>query len=420
MTYRSGIVLLLTLFLFACGGGGASTQTPPTPNTPAPSNPGNGGTPDTLYPDYNTTPQPADMTGMEKDAQQIAADIRLGWNIGNTMEATGGETAWGNPEVSAALIKLVKDSGFNAIRIPLAWDQYADQDNAKIDDAWLDRVHDVVQMCIDENLYVLVNIHWDGGWLENNVTTEQQDNVNAKQRAFWQQIATKLRDFDQKLLFASANEPAVEDAEQMEVLLTYHQTFVDAVRETGGKNAYRTLVVQGPTTDIEKTNDLWTHMPVDTITNRLMAEVHFYTPYQFTLMREDESWGAQFYFWGESYHSDTQPERNATFGDETLLEEQFALMKVQFVDMGIPVILGEFSAMRRTNLTGDDLQRHLDSRAYYHQYAVEAALRNGLLPFYWDNGSLDDLNSGIFDRHQNTVFDQQTLDALLAGEQAAP
>ncbi|MEC7824754.1 MAG: dihydroxy-acid dehydratase, partial [Pseudomonadota bacterium] len=86
----------------------------------------------------------------------------------------------------------------------------------------------------------------------------------------------------------------------------------------------------------------------------------------------------------------------------------------------IPVILGEFSAMRRTNLTGDDLQRHLDSRAYYHQYVVEAALRNGLLPFYWDNGSLDALNSGIFNRQQNAVFDQQTLDALLAGEQAAP
>jgi len=90
-------------------------------------------------------------------------------------------------------------------------------------------------------------------------------------------------------------------------------------------------------------------------------------------------------------------------------------MKVQFVDLGIPVELGEFSAMRRTHLSGDDLQLHLASRAYYHQYVVEQALANGLLPFYWDNGSMDNLNSGLFNRQQNSVFDHQVLDALLAG-----
>ncbi|KXI30560.1 dihydroxy-acid dehydratase [Paraglaciecola hydrolytica] len=352
---------------------------------------------------------------MASTASEIAQKIKLGWNIGNTMEAIGGETAWGNPQVSNELLQLVKSSGFDAVRLPIAWDQYADQSTAKISDEWLNRVKDVVQLCIDNNLYVLINIHWDGGWLENNVTPDKQEANNAKQKAFWQQIASHLREFDQHLLFASANEPNVENAEQMAVLHSYHQTFVDAVRATGGKNANRVLVVQGPATDIEKTYQLWGQMPVDSVPDKLMAEVHFYTPYNFALMTEDQSWGKQFYYWGQGNHSATDPERNPTWGEEDTINDLFDLMKVQFVDVGIPVVLGEFSATRRTHLTGDALTLHLKSRAYYHQYVVQQALARGLLPFYWDNGALDNLSSGIFDRQQNTVFDQQNLQALLDG-----
>ncbi|WP_238526774.1 glycoside hydrolase family 5 protein [Cellvibrio japonicus] len=368
-----------------------------------------------LYPSYNTSPAAPDSTGMQSTAVQLAGKIRLGWNIGNTMEAIGGETAWGNPMVSNELLKLVKDSGFDAVRIPVAWDQYANQESAEISAAWLNRVKQVVQMAIDNELYVLINIHWDGGWLENNITPAKKDENNAKQKAFWEQIATHLRDFDEHLLFAGTNEPNAENAEQMDVLNSYLQTFVDAVRSTGGKNAYRVLVLQGPVTDIEKTNELWTHMPADTATDRLMAEVHFYTPYNFALMRQDESWGKQFYYWGEGFLSTTDTERNPTWGEEATIDQLFDLMKTKFVDQGIPVVLGEFSAMRRTNLTGDALTLHLAGRAYYHKYVTQQALARGLLPFYWDNGGNDNFSSGIFNRQQNTVFDQQVLDALLEG-----
>jgi len=252
----------------------------------------------TLYPSYNTDPLPADATGMTSNATELAAKIKLGWNIGNTLEATGGETNWGNPKVTKALIDLVKANGFNAIRIPCSWNQYlANSTTAQIKTEWLNRVKEVVQYCVDNDMYVIVNIHWDGGWLEKNVTEAKKVENNAKQKAFWEQIATTLRDFDEHLLFASANEPDVSDATGMAVLNSYHQTFIDAVRSTGGKNAYRNLIVQGPSTDIEKTNKLMTSMPTDNVANRMMAEVHFY-PYQFTLMTEDASWGKMFYYWG--------------------------------------------------------------------------------------------------------------------------
>lgn len=371
---------------------------------------------DGSFPDYNTNPIAADASGMGSTAVQLAAKIKLGWNIGNTLEATGGETAWGNPKVTKTLIDQVKANGFNAIRIPCSWNQYlANSATAQIKAEWLERVKEVVQYCVDNDMYVIVNIHWDGGWLENNITEAKKDENNAKQKAFWQQIATYLRGFDEHLLFAGANEPNVENATQMAVLTSYHQTFIDAVRSTGGKNAYRNLIIQGPSTDIEKTKDLMTTLPEDNVANRMMVEVHYYGPWNFAGLTKDESWGKMFYYWGTGYHSITDAERNATWGEEEYLETNFKSMKTQFVDKGIPVILGEFGAIRRTSLTGDALTLHLNSRAYYLKTVVKQAKANGLIPFYWDEGSLDNFGFGIFKRSDNTVFDNQVLTALQEG-----
>lgn len=344
-------------------------------------------------------------------AGELASEMTVGINIGNTLEASGGETAWGNPMVNQQYIDAVKAAGFNTIRIPCSWDQYANQGTLEIDPSWMARVTEVVDYCMNQDLYVVLNIHWDGGWLENNVNQQQQSAVNIKQEDYWTQIANNFRDYDEHLLFASANEPNVSNATEMSVLLSYHQTFVDAVRATGGNNSSRTLIVQGPNTDIDATNQLMTSLPTDQIANRMMVEVHYYSPYQFCLMSEDASWGNMFYYWGQDYHSTVEPERNATWGEEDYLDGQFNLMQQQFVNNGIPVIIGEWGAYKRSGTLEPSL--HEASVEYYDKYLVESALAHGLIPYYWDTG-------GLINRNTGAVLDQGVLDAIMEGNACTP
>ncbi len=365
-----------------------------------------------LYPSYNTSPLPPDATGMNSNATELAAKMKLGWNIGNTMEAPGGEEGWGNPMITEEYVKFVKQQGFNAIRLPVSWDWHhiADRTTAQIDPAWLSRVKEVVEYCVNNDMYVLLNIHWDGGWLENNVTPDKKDSVNAKQKAYWEQIATVMRDFDEHLMFASANEPNVHDAVQMEVLHSYHQNFVNTVRATGGRNSYRVLVIQGPDTNIEKSYEMM-DMPTDEIEDRMMAEVHFYSPSQFCILLDgDASWGNMVYYWGEGFHSTIEPDRNATWGEEAAVDMSFSIAKKQFVDKGIPVILGEYGAYRRNDMQHVplDLETHNNSVDHWISYVTKKAIENGLIPFWWDTG-------WALDRADYVVKDQRTIDALMEG-----
>jgi aryl-phospho-beta-D-glucosidase BglC (GH1 family) len=363
-----------------------------------------------IFPSYNISPKPADSIGMSSTAVQLAAKFKLGWNIGNTLEAIGGETNWGNPQITEAYIQALKQNGITAVRLPCSWNQYSNSVTAKIQDTWLARVKQVVQYCVNNDMYVLLNIHWDGGWLDGNINAVKKDSVIAKQRAFWEQIATTLRDFDEHLMFASANEPPVDNADQMNILLSYHQAFVDAVRSTGGKNSYRTLVVQGPSTDVDKTASLMNNLPGDAVTARMMVEVHYYTPFQFCALDGDASWGKMFYYWGNGHHSTIEPDRNASWGEESVVDNSFAKMKSKYTDKGIPVILGEFGAYRRngTAHVPADLATHNDAVDYWITYVTKQAIANGLKPFFWDTG-------GIIDRAKYTVKDARTMAALAAG-----
>jgi endoglucanase len=200
-------------------------------------------------------------------------------------------------------------------------------------------------------------------------------------RALWEQIATTMRDFDEHLMFASANEPPADNAEKMAILATYHQTFVNAVRSTGGRNSYRVLVVQGPSTDIDKTDNLMTGLPQDQVAARMMVEVHYYSPYQFCLMDGDADWGKMFFYWGAGHHSTIEPGRNAGWGEESYVNTTFNKMKTKFADKGIPVLLGEYGAYRR-NHGPLDLATHSDAVDYWLTYVTKQAKANGMLPFF--------------------------------------
>jgi endoglucanase len=343
-----------------------------------------------------------------------------GWNLGDTLEPPCGVGCWGPPP-TPALINAVAAAGFNAIRIPCAWDSHANQSTYQIDPAYMAQVKQVVDWCIADNLYVIINDHWDGGWLENNIGTNVDPTINAKMNAYWSQIATNFVSYDNHLLFAGANEPNVSTAAQMSTLMTYYNTFISAVRSTGGNNTNRWLVVEGPDTDIDTTYDLMNTLPTDPTPGRLMVEIHYYSPWNFCGMTSDQSYGNMFYFWGAAYHSATLPSRNATWGEEAYVDAEFQKMTDKFVSQGIPVMLGEFGSIKRTtaaypDLTGANVDLHLASRTYFDKYVVDSANRHGLHPFYWDTPG----GGQLFNWTTGAVSDPDGVRALTGGAALPP
>ncbi|MBV4358734.1 cellulase family glycosylhydrolase [Pinibacter aurantiacus] len=363
-----------------------------------------------VFPNYNTSPKAPDATGMSSTAAQLITKIKLGVNLGNTLELVNI-----NPGPTENYFKLLKQTGFNAVRIPAGWYLHGgDNATAQIPQEWMDSVKKVVQMCVDNDMYVLLNIHWDGGWLEGagNAADSKKDMVIARQTAYWQQIATAMRDFDEHVLFASANEPFnVSNDAEAKNLVAYHQACINAVRSTGGKNAYRTIAIQGSEEFIQPGR----YFPTDATPNRLLFEFHNYTPSNFAILDADPSeggWGNIFYYWGAGNHSTIDdPFRNATYGEEADQLAFFKKMKTEYIDKGVPLIMGEYSTNRRKATdpihVPRDMAKHNASVNAWYTYLTKQCLAIGAKPFVWETG-------GVFDRVNDTIKDQQTVDAIKA------
>lgn len=318
---------------------------------------------------------------------QLSQLMGAGWNLGNSLEAIGGETAWGNPETTQALINSVKAAGFKTIRIPVSWSEYANASDT-ISSTWMARVKQVVDYAKNAGLYVIINIHWDGGWMQP--TYADQNYVNNRITVFWTQIANHFKNYDDYLLFAGTNEVMVDGdygtptVEYYTVQNSFNQTFVNAVRATGGNNAVRHLVVQGFNTNIDHTISFAT-IPSDSASNRLMMEVHYYDPFNFTLNASSNIWQ-----WGANATNSSAVE---TWANESYVDAQFQRMKNKFVNNGVAVIIGEYGVISRTNIPNAEAYR-----TYWNQYITRAAYTRGLVPIYWDNGYTANNGMGLFDR----------------------
>lgn len=322
-----------------------------------------------------------------------------GLNLGNTLEAIPSETSWGNPKTTEAFFRAVKAAGFRSVRIPVAWSQYADEKH-QIRPEWMSNVSDVVRMATRSGLYAVVNVHWDGGWMEP--TAAKKEEVNTKLNRFWTQIATKFRDSDDKVLFAGTNEVHIEGdygpptVEAAAVQNSFNQTFVNAVRSTGGRNRNRWIVVQGYNTDIDHTVKFNAILPRDPAKGRLMMEVHYYSPYHFTLNEKSDIWQ-----WGANA---TDPKAKDTWGDEAFVDAQFARMKKGFVDKGVPVLLGEYAVGLKPKYRG--MKRY---QIDWTRYITNSAYRHGLVPMYWDIG----IEIGLFKRATGAQQDPDLLRAIV-------
>ena len=338
-----------------------------------------------------------DLTSVEMSKQ-----MSPGWNLGNTLEALPDETSWGNPRATQDLMNAVKAAGFKSVRVPVSWDAHADS-NDIISRRWMARVTEVVNYARNAGLYVVLNEHFDGGWLQP--TADKQAEVNARLAKLWTQIAENFKDYDDYLLFAGTNEVGIAGVygapskENAAVQNSFNQTFVNAVRATGGNNAKRVLVVQGYNTNIDYTvaNAV---VPADTVQNRLMMEVHYYDPYNFTINDKSHIWQ-----WGAIA---TDPKATETWANEAYADGQFDKMKTHFIDKGVAVILGEYSAIMRSEYTGQERQR-----VYWDIYITKSAYKHGLVPFYWDNGNTGNHAAGLFDRKTGAQAYPYIVDAIV-------
>lgn len=340
---------------------------------------------------------------------QLSQLMGAGWNLGNSLEAQGSETAWGNPPVTQAMFNAVRAAGFKTVRIPVAWKQYADADD-NINAAWLARVSQVVGYAKKAGLYTMINIHWDGGWMVPDYANQAA--VNARLAKFWTQIATNFKDADDTLLFAGSNEvmmPGNYDpptAENAAVQNSFNQTFVSAVRATGGNNLARHLVVQSYNTGVDNAM-AYTVMPSDSVALRMMLEVHFYDPYFFTLAAN--YWDGtpdKYWQWGAAVVDPAaSPEH---WADESHVDAQFQKLKSRFVDQGVAVVLGEFGAIARLSKDPAGIYR-----SYWDQYIARSAWQHGAVPVYWDAGATGEHSMGLFNRKSTLQVYPKTIKAIV-------
>ena len=321
------------------------------------------------------------VTGF-RSSEEIVEDIKVGWNLGNTLESydTGKtglatETGWGNPKTTEEMISAVKDAGFNAIRIPVTWGEHMDGDTIQAE--WMDRVQEVVDYAYNNGMYVIINMHHDDYiWFDPSDSEYSAD--SAKLKKIWEQIAANFKDYGDRLIFegmnetrtiGSANEWMGGTAAERSVVNKYEQDFVDTVRASGGNNAARTLIVTGYASSAEEAamNDII--VPND---EHVIVSLHYYAPWKF---------------------SDGQ---STTFGqaEKDELDAKFAAMKKKFIDKGVPLIIDEFGCVA----AADDA-----TRGEYYRYYISAAKAQGIKCFVWDNGVAKGEGAyGIFNRKDLT------------------
>lgn len=346
-------------------------------------------------------------------ALELTQVMGHGWNLGNTLESCGDwiaqwgdgttasyETAWGNPVTTKAMINGLKQSGISSVRVPVAWsNMMTDTENYTISQDYFNRVDEVLNYILDNDMYAIVNIHYDNGWWTMFGT--DYDEAMKKYKSMWEQLSEHYKDYSSKLIFESANEElgsrfkennsSLSDNECYKLTNEINQTFVDIVRKSGGNNDNRFLLIAGYDTDIDKTCDDRYIMPTDTTDNHLLVSVHYYSPVTYCIANtEDNSWGYM-----DSWGSES---------DYAYMKNQLGKMQ-KFTEQGYGVIIGEYGVA--TKKIGEDSYIKKDGTDKFMQSVLDISAEYNLCPILWDAGDWFDRSSNVFKYDDiNNVFNK--------------
>ncbi|MDR0197468.1 MAG: cellulase family glycosylhydrolase [Oscillospiraceae bacterium] len=357
---------------------------------------------------FTVTVKKAAQISKNLTAAQLAGNIKVGWNLGNTLDATGGsglssETSWGNPKTTKANIDALKKAGFNAVRIPVSWHNHVDG-GYNIDKAWMARVKEVVGYAAANDMYIILNTHHD-----NSLFKLSDAGMKETEKAFkkiWEQIAGEFKSYGEKLIFEGLNEPRVEGssmewqggtAAEHKNLNRLNQLFVDTVRASGGNNARRVLMIPTYAASAEAAAMNGLTLPNDPGgKDKIIVSIHAYTPYNFALNQN-----SPLKTWSKDNPGDTRDIDN-------VLNRAYET----FVKKGTPVIIGEMGALNKDNNTG--------ARSEWAEYYTKQARKKGIACFWWDNGYMGLTTAtsdgfGILDRRTGEFKYPEVAKALTRG-----
>ncbi len=313
---------------------------------------------------------------IEESAFTAVKNMKTGWNLGNTLDSNSyvaiwdsqknqwydnwastkedekgwmvkwnkglitWETGWGQPKTSNEIIALVKNLGFDSVRMPVTWGEHISADGT-IDPEWMARVKECVDYVIANDMYCIINLHHDGGasgWIKACESSWNQ--YKERFGNIWTQIATEFKDYDERLIFESMNEvlnekanwnPNASESKAANVYINkWNQLFVDSVRATGGNNQTRNLVVMtyaGAGDANVLANDF--ALPTDSVKDHLIIEVHNYSPHGFTW--SDATWTVMTAIWNEKSHG-------------SVLDREIGLLSQKAKEFNAPIIIGEYAA----------------------------------------------------------------------------
>jgi aryl-phospho-beta-D-glucosidase BglC (GH1 family) len=314
-------------------------------------------------------------TGWETAEEQVAA-MEPGWNVGNTLDALGGETAWGNPLITEELLQTVRAAGYNSIRLPVTWDEFiGPAPDYAVDPERMERVAQVVDWALANDLQVMLNVHHDSWrWLDE--LPNDHDNVLAKFEALWTQIAERFKDYPAELSFESINEPEfvgdkgpIDDAYNEEVNLAFY----DIVRNSGGNNGNRLLILPTQRTNAEQERLDALKTTIDGLDDDMVAAtIHYYGFWPFTVNI------AGFTTYNEQVEAD--------------LIAYFQRTHDTLVANGIPVIVGEWAVFNYDYTRPVDLIQYGEMLKFFEALQFEARDKQ-LTTMLWDAGSFLNRNT---------------------------
>lgn len=351
----------------------------------------------------------AEADKAETASQQYVAAMGQGWNLGNTFDGVDtneevedvGETAWGNPVVTKELLQAVKAKGFDSVRMPMtAYRRYTEVDGKlTIDPDWLARYKEVIQWALDEDLYVMVNLHhdswiWLSAWDGSKESPEYTRFVQ-----LWEQLAEALKDMPEQVCFETINEPQFNngtDEEKQAMLDELNLAAYEAIRNSGGNNATRMIVMPTMNTNHGNCDPLLALMQSLDDPN-LIATVHYYSEWVFSANLGRTGFDEDLFGDGAS---------TARSAAESMMDT----VDKAFLQNGYGVIIGEYGLLGydagdRINQPGEELKYYETMGALARQYGVCLML--------WDNGSMIDRVSGDYNWKKPAVG--AMLEASLTG-----